>query len=562
MRFLFFVLMMIPALAFSQSWNYSYVDPCTKKVKTLTINNNQSILVNYYGVVNTFNASDFTNGNFESWILTTAAINSAKPCDEVTTALTNNTNSVILSNTINVVTNVMAVTQMASSLGTSMTSTAESINNSSTNSGSGSKKENKNGTNSGTAAGSNGNGQGTSASGNSSQNTSSPGAQGGNVSNSNNTTSGGSQTSQQPVSSSQNGNSQNGNSSQSNGNSNSNGSSTGSSNSTGNGNAGSASSGSGNTGSGTTGSGNSGSGSGNTGGSSSTGNNTGGNTGGSNGSNTGSGNSTTGGNGGTNSGGSGVGNPTSGESQESLKTGGSGSTANSVSNAVDGGGSSGGSGSGGKSNSSKAQSGSLIASGDVVVISNTGETREQLRFVGSITKSNTTNRKVTGALFTYTTGINTANVTLYKSFVSEQRKYNLVVANSSMLNPDKDFFNTTTALETVKWKKFTFMGGINYTVGNLGETKFMNLSTVLGAHGAFRVSPRINTSILMMSIYSPFTQFYDGKWWDAGLLVVPFSSWDFKITKTFKYNISFTGVYEMNNSFLNYQILTGGKINF
>jgi hypothetical protein len=46
------------------------------------------------------------------------------------------------------------------------------------------------------------------------------------------------------------------------------------------------------------------------------------------------------------------------------------------------------------------------------------------------------------------------------------------------------------------------------------------------------------------------------------LVFVPFNSWDFKITKTFKYNISFTGVYEMNQSFINYQVLTGGKISF
>ena len=106
------------------------------------------------------------------------------------------------------------------------------------------------------------------------------------------------------------------------------------------------------------------------------------------------------------------------------------------------------------------------------------------------------------------------------------------------------------------------MAGINYTYGKLGERSLQNLSSVAGVHRNFKVSPRISTSFLMLGVYSPFTQYYEGKWFNVGLLVVPFSSWDIKITKTFKYNISFTGVWQTSGSALNYQILTGGKINF
>jgi hypothetical protein len=66
--------------------------------------------------------------------------------------------------------------------------------------------------------------------------------------------------------------------------------------------------------------------------------------------------------------------------------------------------------------------------------------------------------------------------------------------------------------------------------------------------------------MLVLGVYSPFTKFYEGKWWDSGLLLVPFSSWDYTISKSFKYNISFSGTYQLKGSVLNYQILTGGKI--
>ena len=238
---------------------------------------------------------------------------------------------------------------------------------------------------------------------------------------------------------------------------------------------------------------------------------------------------------------------------------GSGSNlANSLSNAIDGGGTSGGSK---KSNSIK-NSGSLIASGDIVAIANTDQT-QNFRFVGSITHANTRGTRIKGVLFNFTSGVNNLNVTFYKSWVNKSKKLNTVGAQSFMMDFNKNFFSTTTVLESYKVsKKLTGMFGLNFTAGKMGERSLLNMSAVAGAHSSFKVSDRISTSILILGVYSPFTQFYEGKWWDAGLLTVPFNSWDLKITKTFKFNVSFTGVYQTGESFLNYQILTGGKLNF
>ena len=261
--------------------------------------------------------------------------------------------------------------------------------------------------------------------------------------------------------------------------------------------------------------------------------------------------------------------PTQGGEQTSESSVG-GSTANSVSNSIDGGGSEGGSSSGGTSSSSKKQanaktsSGSLIASGDMVAISSAdGATANQYKIVASMTHANTRGTRIKGILFNFTTGANNMNVTLYKSYINKSKSLNLIVANSTMMDFDKNIFNTTTGLESYKVNKsLTGMFGLNFTAGKMGERGFYNLSAVGGGHISVKVTDRTSTSFLVLAIYSPFTQFYDGKWFGAGILFVPFSSWDFKITKTFKYNISFTGVYEMNKSFLNYQILTGGKLSF
>ena len=159
---------------------------------------------------------------------------------------------------------------------------------------------------------------------------------------------------------------------------------------------------------------------------------------------------------------------------------------------------------------------------------------------------------------------NDFSATLYKSWINPKRTFNLVAANTTMYDFKQNLLNTTTALESFKFgkKKFTGLAGLNFTFGKLGERNLQNLSAVSGVHRNFRVSPKITTSTLLLGVYSPFTQFYEGKWWDPGVLIVPFSSWDIQITKTFKYNISFTGVWHSNGNALNYQVLTGGKIRF
>jgi hypothetical protein len=277
----------------------------------------------------------------------------------------------------------------------------------------------------------------------------------------------------------------------------------------------------------------------------------------SSGSSSGSGSSeTSGGQGNTSGSGTSTGGAENGTEEESAEAAGGMSLANSISNAVDGG--------DGSAEANK-NSGSLIASGDIVVIDNRDNSNgRQVKVVGSITHANTKQNKIQGALFTYTTVTNDFSLTLYKSWINPKRTFNLVAANTTMTDFNQNHLNTTTALESFKFgkKKYTGMAGLNFTIGKLGERGLQNLSAVAGAHRNFRVTPKITTSALILGVYSPFTQYYEGKWWDPGLLIVPFSSWDIQITKTFKYNISFTGVWQSGGNALNYQVLTGGKIRF
>jgi len=431
------LLFLAPLVSYGQ-WSYTFTDPCTLTQQTINMGSSNSIALNYFGNVQTFTQTDFTNGTFDAWMDLVTQANSSSPCESVTQVIMNTTNSVVVQNTVTVVTSIMAVLggdMIPQAIGGSAVPVAEAIDNS---------------------AGEDEEGEENS-SGNSS----------------------GSQNSQNSASGSSSGSSSGSGSSQSSG------------------------------------------GSDNT---------------------SGSGNSA-----------DGTDDATEDEEGEGA---GAMSLANSVSNAVDGG--------DGGSEANK-NAGSLIASGDIVVIDNRDNSNgRQVKVVTSITHANTEQNKIQGALFTYTSVTNDFSATLYKSWINPKRTFNLVAANTTMYDFKENLLNTTTALESFKFgkKKFTGLAGLNFTFGKLGERNLQNLSAVSGVHRNFRISPKITTSTLLLGVYSPFTQFYEGKWWDPGVLIVPFSSWDIKITKTFKYNISFTGVWHSNGNALNYQVLTGGKIRF
>lgn len=387
------LLFFLPLVSYGQ-WSYTFTDPCTLNQQTIQVAGNNSVALNYFGNVQTFSEGDFSNGNFDSWLDLVTQANTTNPCESVTQVIMNTTNSVVVQNTLTVVTNIMSILggdMLPQAVSSTATPVAEAIDNSS-------------------------------------------------------------------------GEDEEGNNSNKSGN-----------------------------------------------------------------------------------------NEEENKDEEAEGTA-TMSLANSLSNAVDGG-----------SAEANKNAGSLIASGDVVIIDNRDNSNgRQVKVVGSITHANTEQTRIKGALFTYTSVTNDFSLTFYKSWINPNKTFNLVGANTTMTDWKANHLNTTTVLESFKFgkNKFTGMAGLNFTIGKLGKRDLQNISAVAGVHRNFKISEKITTSTLLLGVYSPFTQYYEGKWWDPGVLVVPFSSWDIKITKTFKYNISFTGVWQSGGKALNFQILTGGKIRF
>jgi hypothetical protein len=205
-----------------------------------------------------------------------------------------------------------------------------------------------------------------------------------------------------------------------------------------------------------------------------------------------------------------------------------------------------------------AKQGGIVLNGDIVVINSaTKGEPQQFRMNMSVVKSNTNNTLVKGALLNYTTSINNSSLTLFMG--KKIKNFTGVVANSSMLNFERDLFNTTSLMTSYKYKAVTSTLGVNFTTGKLGESRFQSLSALGGGVGTFKVSKKITNTTMMVVVYSPFVYYYEGLWYKSGWLLVPFTAFDYRLTQKFKLNLSFSGVQQIKSTTINYQVLIGAK---
>jgi hypothetical protein len=101
----------------AQSISYSYVDPCTKEIKSINVsglNGTLPIVMNYYGQVKTFTPTELQNGTFDSWANSVYnEYGKGNPCAQIgiQTITTN-----VLNVTNNIVNNVVSLGSMLTSI--------------------------------------------------------------------------------------------------------------------------------------------------------------------------------------------------------------------------------------------------------------------------------------------------------------------------------------------------------------------------------------------------------------------------------------------------------------
>ena len=112
--FLFFIILCASLNA--QNYTYSYTDPCTKTIKTLSVPMNGTVTVAYYGSIGVFSYNDFTTGVFETWTNSVfTQFSGANPCGSIVgnSTIANITQGQVI-NTLGILNSLAAIADIAS----------------------------------------------------------------------------------------------------------------------------------------------------------------------------------------------------------------------------------------------------------------------------------------------------------------------------------------------------------------------------------------------------------------------------------------------------------------
>jgi hypothetical protein len=529
-------------IGYGQTFSYSYTDPCTGVLKSIQVPTN-GITVNYYGEIQTFQPADFYSGAFETWTQNVYAnYGGDNPCATIV-GLSSSVN--IAQNTainfIGIVNSLSALSDMASSAGsTNILSGVGSVQNSSSNGG---NKKDKNNSpqqpnNSGSSQPNNG--------GQASQGSTGNGTSG---------TQGSGQTS----TGSQNQGTNNGNSSNNNG----------SSNTSGNNNTGGNSANSGNTqSSGQTSSG----GSSSTGGSQTTGQTSSGGSsstegGASSGSQTSTqsgasnaGSNNTNGSGGSTEGGNGNGQstPTTEKPAESGgKTNIVGGSVASVQNSTDNGGS-------GAPSNKNGNRPTILASSDFVGFNfRDSDVTAGGKVTGGYTSMRWDGARSWGINADYTTAIKGPNITGFYAFIKKKR-IDLISGTVTLGFDRRSSLYGTLALGQMwnlgKKGKFKAVYMLTGSYGNVYGEEFIGTAAIAGTMYDFKISKRIDIKLLGLYVYAPYVSYYNDILLKSPHVVLPIVGTNVSLSKRFKLNVNCGGAWALNENALNYTIMLGTRM--
>lgn len=496
----------------AQTYTYSYTDPCTGVLKSLSVPVNGSIAVSYYGETSSFTGTDFQNGTFENWAnQVLAQYQNISPCAQIVGVSTavNVSQSTVL-NTIGILNSLSAIADLAGStniLGGATTTVAGSTNNN-TNNNKNNKNGNNNSTNNNNSTSSNGGVEPNGTSGSST-----------NVQTTPQTTTGGQTTTST-------GSGENGGTTSSTGTEGGTSSSSSESTSSSSSSTTTGTSGEGTTETGTT--------------SSTTG--------------TGTQSGTTG------NGSSGEGSQTETQEvqtpqEESGQTNITGGSTNTIRGSTT------------TSGSSKSKEGgkpSVVASSDFVGFNfKDSEVTTGLKVTGGYTSLRWDGKRSWGVLGDYTSALKGPNITGFYAWLKPKATTILSATATMGFEGTGSLYGTISggqmfSFQKVKSLKVIYMATVSY--GAVFRTQFLGTAVIAGGMYDLKIGKRLDIKFTDLMVYSPYVSYYNDVVMKSPYVMIPSIGVNIGITKKFKFNINAGGAWSLGQNTLNYTVTCGTRL--
>ena len=518
----------------AQTYTYSYTDPCTGVLKSLSVPINGSIAVSYYGETSTFTGNDFQNGTFENWAnQVLAQYQNISPCAQIVGVSTavNVSQSTVL-NTIGILNSLSALADVAGS--TNILGGATTTVSGGTSNNTNSNKQNKNGNNSNSnSGGSNG------ASGSNGTSTTNPNPNTNPSGTTSTSTTSSSGSTQQTNGTSSTGSGENGGTTSSAGNE---GGTSGGSQTT--------------TPEGTTGNPisepTSGSASSTTTGTTSEGSTSNPPT---SGGTEGSSQSGTTGNGSGGQGSQTETQETPTTQEETGKTNITGGSTNTIKGSTT---------TSGNSKSKEGGKPSIVASSDFVGFNfQDSEVTTGLKVTGGYTSLRWDGKRSWGVLADYTSALKGPNITGFYALLKPKVVTILSATATIGFEGTGSLYGTLSggqmfSFKKVKNLKVIYMATVSY--GAVFRTQFLGTALIAGGMYDLKVGKRLDIKFTDLMVYSPYVSYYNDLVMKSPYVMIPSIGVNIGITKKFKFNINAGGAWSLGQSTLNYTVTCGTRL--
>jgi hypothetical protein len=440
--------------AYGQTFMYSYIDPCTRELKTLTYDVSAPIVISYYGKVKAFTYNEIQSGVFDAWINSVFSQVQLSPCEGILTSFTTTSTTNLATNIINTVLNLNSITAITSigGIGNNLGGTINTGSNNNNNDNS-----NSNSNNSNSSSGSS-----------SSEGTGQTGQNGENP----------------PENQSGNGSSgQEGNVNKNNNSNNSGGSSENNS-------------------------------------------------------------------GGSNDGvGQGKAKQSDKQKIEEQKTEDQKQQSQSSVKLAS------------KAKTEK-QKPAILLTGDIVGLQKTEDGSQDARGTFSYTRVKGDGTASLSFSADYMVNARIGNITAMRSWIVNKsngnKHINLISSGFSMMPGSVS--NTSMFIRINSLKRFTALYGVAGSYGKLYEEELISGLAIGGFMYKGKITKKMDATIIIASVYSPYTKYYTESWLKNKPIIVPFFNFNYKVTKTFGIGLTGGTTYMVNQNVLNYQILCGAKL--
>jgi hypothetical protein len=204
----------------------------------------------------------------------------------------------------------------------------------------------------------------------------------------------------------------------------------------------------------------------------------------------------------------------------------------------------------------------ILVTGDIVGLQKTEDNSNDARGTFSYTRVKGDGTASLGVSADYMINARIGNVTMMKSWISTNAKgnkgINLLSSGFSLMPGSAS--NTTMFIRVNSLKKLTLIYG---AAGSYGKLFGEELATGLAISGFMykgKLAKKLDATVIMACVYSPFTKYYTTDWFKSTPIIVPFFNFNYRLTKTFGMGLTGGTTYMAGQNVVNYQILMGAKL--